>query len=164
MFEGFNFFGSAGRPYGWRPAQPQSHESPWELQSFFMQPPAPRTARERAPVPLKVLKIGEGGWVDGQALRTDAGGQIWVNPDAIAQSAYHAMDAPIYLHRDENAWLADLRRLPSRSGGGFGKPQPRPITVWEVPGLQGDRDASFHPSACDRPSGDWCEPVLRVFF
>jgi hypothetical protein len=163
MFGGFEFFGSAGPPSGWRPAQPQSHEAPWEPQSFFLQPPAPRTAREWLPVPLKDLKIGEGGWVDGQALRTDADGQIWVNPDALAHGAYHETDATIYLQRDEYAWLADLRRLPSRREGGFGKPQPGPIPVWEVPGLHGDRDA-FRPSACDRPSGDWCEPVLRVFF
>jgi hypothetical protein len=162
MFGRFEFFGSAGPPFGWRPAQPQSHESPWELQSFFMQPPAPRTARARVPVPLKDLKIGEGGWVDGHALRTDAHGQMWVNPDSIAQGAYHAMDASIYLQRDENAWLADLRRHSSRRRGGFGKPPPGPITGWDVPGLYGDRDA-FHPSAGDRPCGDWCEPVLQVF-
>jgi hypothetical protein len=162
MFGGFEFFGSAGPPSGWRPAQPQGHEAPWEPPSFFVQRPAPGTARER-PVPLKDLKIGEGGWVDGEALRTDADGQIWVNPDSIARNACHAMDAPIYLQRDENAWLADLRRFPSRRRGWFGKPQPRPITGWEVAGLYGDSDA-FRPSAGDKPFGDWCEPVLRVFF
>jgi hypothetical protein len=163
MFGGFEFFGSAGPPSGWRPAQPQGHGAPWEPQSFFRQRPAHRTARE-GPVPLKDLKIGEGGWVDGEALRTDADGQIWVNPDVLAQGAYQEMDATIYLQRDENAWLADLRRLPSRSGGGFGKPQPRPITGWDVPGLHGDRDVSFHPLASYSPCGDWCEPVLRVYY
>jgi hypothetical protein len=114
-------------------------------------------------VPLKDLKIGEGGWVDGQALRIDADGQIWVNPDALARGAYHETDAPIYLQRDENAWLADLRRHSSHRGVGFAKPQPGPITGWDVRGLYGDSGA-FHPSAGDRPCGDWCEPVLRVFF
>jgi hypothetical protein len=163
MFGRFDFFGSAGPPSGWRPAQPQSHWAPGEPQSFFRQRPARRTARER-PVPLKDLKIGEGGWVDGEALRTDADGQIWVNPDALAHGAYQEMDATIYLQRDENAWLADLRRFPSRREGEFGKPQPRPITGSDVPGLYGHRDASFHPSAGDRPCGDWCEPVLRVYY
>jgi hypothetical protein len=163
MFGRFEFFGSAGPPSGWRPAQPQSHEAPWEAPSFSMQRPAPRTARERAPVPLKDLKIGEGGWVDGQALRTDADGQIWVNPQSIAQNAYHPMDAPIYLQRDEYAWLADLRRHSSRRRGWLGKPQPGPITGWDVPGLYGDSDAC-HSSAGGKPCGAWCEPVLRVFF
>src|SRR4051794_11234485 len=98
MSGGFEFFGSAGLPHGWRPAQPQSHAGPWEPPSAFMQPPAPRTARGRLPVPLKDLKIGEGGWVDAQALWMDADGRIWVNPGSIAQSAYHATDATIYLH------------------------------------------------------------------
>jgi hypothetical protein len=106
-----------------------------------MQWPAPPAARERAPVPLKDLKIGEGGWVDGQALRIDADGQIWVNPDSLACGAYHAMDAPIYLQRDEYAWLVDLRRHSSRRRGWFGKPQPRPIAGWDVPGLSGDSGA-----------------------
>jgi len=163
MSGGFEFFGSAGLPSGWRPAQSQSHWAPWEPPSLFILPPVPRTSPERLPVPLKDLKIGEGGWVDGQALRTDADGRIWVNPGSIAQSAYHSMDASIYLHRDENAWIADLRRHSSRTRGWFGKPQPRPIAVWEVPGFQGDSDG-FYPSAGDKPCGDWCEPVLRAFF
>jgi hypothetical protein len=163
MSGGFEFFGSSGPPYGWRPAQPQGHEAPGEPASFLRQRPAPGRARERAPARLKDLKIGEGGWVDGEALRTDGAGQIWVNPDSIAQGAYHVIDAPIYLQRDENAWLVDLRRHSSGRRGWFGKPQLMPITRGDVTGLYGDNDA-LRPSAGDRPCGDWCEPVLRVLY
>jgi hypothetical protein len=128
----------------------------------FQQPSSHWTAREPFPVPLRRLKIGEGGWVNGQALRTDANGQIWVNPEALAHDVYREPDATIYLQRDEYAWLADLRRPPSRRRGGFGDPQPELINVGQLPGHQGDREASLHPSSSASPCGDWCDPVLRV--
>jgi hypothetical protein len=163
MFGNSDLFGQYGPLYRWPPAPPLSHGTPWEAQPSVTQHSGRRVPRDRCAIPLKNLKIGAGGWVDGQALRVDAEGQLWVNPSALANGTYHEIYANIYLQRDENAWLADVRGLPSRMGDWIRNAQPGPISRWEASDLEHDRDAFPQPAA-SKSSGDWCEPVLRVVF